>query len=166
DQPLNDFRRVLEVNFMGQVHCAKVALPYLEETGGALLCVGSTLSDRGVPLQGAYCASKHALKGWLDSLRVELKREGSKVRITLIKPSSIDTPLFNKARTQLGVMPQPIPPVYPPELAAEAILWAAERRPRDLFVGGAGKLLSVAERIRPGLVDLQQLYQGFESQKS
>src|SRR5690606_206663 len=92
--------------------------------------------------------------------------EGSKVRITLIKPSSIDTPLFNKARTQLGVMPQPIPPVYPPELAAEAILWAAERRPRDLFVGGAGKLLSVAERIRPGLVDLQQLYQGFESQKS
>ncbi len=166
EQPLEDLRQILEINFMGQVHCAKAALPYLEESAGALVCVGSTLSDRGVPLQAAYCASKHALKGWLDGLRVELLKEGSKVRLTLIKPSSINTPLFNKAKTQMGVMPQPIPPIYEPELAVEAILRAAEGNERDVFVGGAGKALSVAERISPKLVDLQQLYQGFQGQKT
>ena len=98
---------------------------------GALICIGSTLSDRGVPLQGAYCASKHALKGWLDSLRVELRHSGSKVHVTLVKPSSVNTPLFNKARTQLGVMPQPIPPVYDPDLAADVILRAAAGNERD-----------------------------------
>ncbi len=163
---LEDVRRIMDVNFMGQVHGAKAALPYLERTRGALVCVGSTLSDRGVPLQGIYCASKHALKGWLDSLRVELRKAGSRVRVTLIKPSSINTPLFNKAKTQMGVMPQPIPPIYEPELAVEAILRAAQGNERDVFVGGAGKFLSVAERISPKLVDLQQRLQGFESQKT
>ena len=166
EQSADDFRRVVEVNFFGQVNGARVALPLLEQTGGALICVGSTLSDRGVPLQGAYCASKHAIKGWLDALRVELQHEGSSVRVTLVKPSSIDTPLFDKARTQLGVMPQPIPPIYEPELAAEVILRAAEGNERDAFVGGAGKLLSVAERLSPKLVDLQQRRQGFDSQKT
>lgn len=164
EQPLEDFRAIMEINFMGQVHCARAALPHLERSAGALVCVGSTLSDRGVPLQGAYCASKHALKGWLDSLRVELLKEGSPVRVTLVRPSSINTPLFNKAKTQMGVMPQPIPPVYEPELAAAVILRAAQGNERDAFVGGAGKALSVAERISPRLVDLQQLWQGFEGQ--
>ena len=163
---VDDIRRIMEVNFMGQVHGAKAALPHLERTDGALICVGSTLSDRGVPLQGAYCASKHAVKGWLDSLRVELMAEGSRVRVTLIKPSSINTPLFNKAKTQMGVMPQPIPPIYEPDLAAEAILRAAAGHERDLFVGGGGKALSVAERVSPRLVDVQQRVQGFESQKT
>ncbi len=166
DQPLQDFERVLQVNFLGQVYGAKAALPHLERTDGALVCVGSTLSDRGVPLQGAYCAAKHALKGWLDTLRVELEQQGSRVRVSLIKPSSINTPLFNKAKTQLGVMPQPIPPVYDPELAAAAILRAAEGRARDVFVGGSGKVLSVAERISPKLVDVHQRLKGFDSQKS
>lgn len=163
---LEDFRQVVETNFFGQVHGAKAALPYLEETKGALVCVGSTLSDRGVPLQGAYCASKHAIKGWLDALRVELWKEGSKVRVTLIQPSSINTPLFNKAKTQMGVMPMPIPPIYEPELGAEVILRAAQGNVRNAFVGGAGKALSVAERISPKLVDVQQLVQGFDAQKT
>lgn len=166
DQPLEDVRRIMDVNFMGQVHGARAALPWLERTGGALICVGSTLSDRGVPLQGIYCASKHALKGWLDALRVELQKDGAGVRVTLIKPSSINTPLFNKAKTQLGVMPQPIPPVYRPELAAAAILHAAAGVERDMFVGGAGKGLSVAEQLSPGLVDVQQRLQGFASQQT
>ncbi|HEX8692290.1 MAG TPA: SDR family oxidoreductase [Longimicrobium sp.] len=165
EQPLEDFRRVLEVDFMGQVHCARAALPHLEQTGGALICIGSVLSDRGVPLQGAYCAAKHALKGWLDSLRMELRHAGSAVRVTLVKPSAMDTPLFEKAKTQMGVAPQPIPPVYQPELAVEAILRAAEGNERDAFVGGAGKLLSVAERVSPRLVDLLQLRKGFLSQR-
>lgn len=163
---LEDFRREIDVIFFGQVHGAKAALPFLEQSHGALVCVGSALSDRGVPLQGAYCAAKHALKGWLDSLRVELMKEGSGVRVTLIKPSSINTPLFNKAKTHMGVMPMPIPPIYEPELAAEAILRAAEGNERDVFVGGAGKALSLAERISPKLLDLQQLRMGFESQKT
>lgn len=164
DQPLDEFRRVVEVNFFGQVHCARHALPVLRASSGAFISVGSTLSDRGVPLQGAYCASKHALKGWIDSLRVELQHRGWPVRITLIKPSSINTPLFTKARTRMGVQPQPIPPVYDPSLAARAILRAAENDERDMFVGGAGKALSTAERASPKLVDLQQLHSGFKGQ--
>jgi NAD(P)-dependent dehydrogenase (short-subunit alcohol dehydrogenase family) len=164
DQPLAEFRRVVDVNFFGQVYCAKHALPVLRASSGAFISVGSTLSDRGVPLQGAYCASKHALKGWIDSLRVELKHGGWPVRLTLIKPSSINTPLFAKARTRLGVQPQPIAPVYDPSLAARAILHAAENDERDVFVGGAGKALSTAERTSPKLVDLQLLRSGFDGQ--
>jgi short-subunit dehydrogenase len=163
---LQDARQIMDVNFIGQIHGAKAALPYLERTAGALICVGSTLSDRGVPLQSIYCASKHAVKGWVDSLRVELREQKSGVRVTLIKPSSINTPLFNKAKTQLGVMPQPIPPVYDPDLAAEAIIRAAEGNERDIFVGGAGKLLSTAERVSPKLVDVHQRYKGFDAQKT
>ncbi len=163
---LEEFRQIMDVNFMGQVHCAKAALPYLEMTAGTLICVGSALSDRGIPLQGAYCASKHALKGWLDSLRVELLAAGSSVRITLIKPSSINTPLFNKAKTYMGVMPQPVPPIYDPDLAAEVILYAAEHGGRDLFVGGGGKALSLAEKISPAILDRYEVVRGFESQKT
>lgn len=166
EQALEDMRRVMDVNFMGQVHGAKAALPHLERSAGALVCVGSALSDRGVPLQGIYCASKHAIKGWLDSLRVEFQHDGVDVRVTLIKPSSINTPLFNKAKTQLGVMPQPIPPVYDPELVADAILRAAEGNERDVFVGGAGKFLSGAERISPKLIDIHQRKKGFDAQKT
>jgi NAD(P)-dependent dehydrogenase (short-subunit alcohol dehydrogenase family) len=166
DVSLEDFRRIMDVNFMGQVHGAKAALPKLEETGGTLICVGSVLSDRGVPLQGAYCASKHALKGWLDSLRVELRERGSAVRVTLVKPSSINTPLFSKAKTLLGVAPQPIPPVYEPEIAASVLLRAATHRDRDAYVGGAGKFYAMLERVSPSIVDLHQLKRGFTAQRT
>ncbi|MEX2282832.1 MAG: SDR family oxidoreductase [Gemmatimonadota bacterium] len=161
-----DVRRVMDVNFMGQVNGIRAALPFLETSAGTLICVGSALSDRGVPLQAAYCASKHALKGFIDGLRVELAEQGSKVRVTLVKPSSINTPLFNKAKTHLGVMPMPIPPIYEPELAVEALLRAAERNERDLYVGGAGKLFSVVERINPKLLDVQQRRGGFAAQQT
>jgi NAD(P)-dependent dehydrogenase (short-subunit alcohol dehydrogenase family) len=164
--PLEDVRTVLETNFLGQVYGAKAALPHLERTGGALICVGSALSDRGVPLQSAYCASKHALKGWLDSLRVELRQEGSPVRVTLVKPSSMNTPLFKKAKTYMGVEPRPIPPVYDPELAVAAILRAAEGNSRDIYVGGAGKFLSVAERASSILVDAHMTRKGDRSQRT
>lgn len=166
EQSVEDFRQVVNVILMGQVHGAKAALPYLDASRGALICVGSALSDRGVPLQAAYCAAKHALKGWLESLRVELRHEGSPVRVTLVKPSSINTPLFNKAKTQMGVMPMPIPPIYEPELAAEGILRAAEGNERDVFIGGAGRALSLAERISPRLLDIQQTHEGFSKQKT
>jgi NAD(P)-dependent dehydrogenase (short-subunit alcohol dehydrogenase family) len=162
---LEDFRRIIDVNFMGQVHGAKAALPHLEKAAGALICIASALSDRGVPLQGAYCASKHALKGWLASLRVELQQEGSPVRVSLVKPS-INTPLFRKAKTMLGVEPRPIPPVYEVNVAVEAIRGAAEGDMRDVYVGGAGKLLSIVERVSPSSLDLYQRIRGDKSQRT
>jgi NAD(P)-dependent dehydrogenase (short-subunit alcohol dehydrogenase family) len=151
--PPDDFHRVMDVTFMGQVNGARAALPHLERSGGALICVGSGLSDRGAPLQTAYDAAKHAVKGWIDGLRVELMQRASPVRVTLIKPASMNTPFFSVARTYLGVQPGPIAPVYAPELAARAILHAAEHDERDLYVGGAGKALSITERISPRLLD-------------
>lgn len=163
---LEDFQRVLEVNLMGQVHGAKAALRYLEETAGALVCVGSVESDRGLPLQSAYAASKHAIKGWLDAFRVELQKESSRVRVTLIKPASINTPLFEHAKTQIGVEPRGYPPAYRPELVADAILLAAEHDNRDVYVGTAGKALSLLERLSPRLVDLQMKLTGYRLQRT
>lgn len=154
DVPVEDYRQTMEVGFIGQLHAAKAVLPELERTEGALVCIGSILSERGFPLQSAYCAMKHALKGWFESLRLELSHQGSKVRLTFVKPSSIDTPLFEKARTYLGVVPRPPPPIYAPELVARAILHAAEHNERDVFVGGAAKALSMGQRLSPKVVDL------------
>lgn len=164
--PMEAVRQTMEVIFFGQLNAAKIAVPILEQTGGVPICVGSALSKRGIPLQTAYCAAKHALKGWLDGYRVELMKRGSKVRVTLVMPSSINTPLFNKAKSLMGVMPMPIEPIYEPELAAEGILRAAEGNERDVFIGGAGKMMEVAERISPKLLDLQQLKMGFSGQKT
>lgn len=158
DVPLDDFRRAFDVVFMGQVHGARAALPHLEASGGTLVCVGSVLSDRGVPLMGPYCAAKHALEGWLDALRVELARAGSRVRVSVIKPSAIDTPLYRKARSYMGVEARPVPPVYAPEQVAAAILDAAEREhpPRDRYIG-IGRLLAIADRLSPRITDLFNL---------
>mgnify|MGYP001027618125 CR=1 FL=1 len=153
DQPLEDFEQVIRVNFLGQVYGARAALPYLEASAGALVCIGSAYGDRGAPLWTAYCASKHAIKGWLDGLRVELRKAGSPVRVTLIKPATINTPLFGKAKTQIGVKPVGMPPYYAPELVAEAVLHAAESDERDVYVGESGLALSLGERMSPKLVD-------------
>lgn len=153
DTPLEDFRRVLDVNLMGQIHGAKAALPYLEESAGTLICLGSVEADRGVPLQTAYAASKHALAGWLDALRAELAKERSPVRVTTIKPAAVNTPIFEHARSFLGVTPKAFPPVYAPELVVDAILHAAEHPAREVFVGTAARLLSWLDRIDPLLGD-------------
>lgn len=166
EQPLEDFEQIVRTDFMGQVYGAKAALPYLKASHGALICVGSAESRRGVPLQAAYSAAKHAIKGFLDALRVELQHEGANVRVTLVLPSSINTPFFDKAKTQLGVKPMPLPPVYAPELAAEAILRAAAGNERDVFVGGAGKVLALGERLSPKLMDLQLRRIGFTKQRT
>jgi short-subunit dehydrogenase len=163
---VEDFRRLFEVNVMGQIHGAKAALPHLRRSHGALVCLGSVASDRGLPLASAYSASKHALKGWLDALRVELERDRAGVRVTLIKPTSIDTPIFDHARTWLGVKPKGFAPVYAPELVARAILHAATHDDRDVYVGGMGKALSVLEHLSPRLVDAQQRRTAFEGQRT
>ena len=117
--PLEDMRRQFDVNYWGQVYGSRAAVRYLRTRGGALINVGSALSDRAIPLQGNYCAAKHALKAFTDALRMELEEEGAPISVTLVKPASIDTPFFEKARTYLGVEPQPVPPVYAPEVVAQ-----------------------------------------------
>jgi NAD(P)-dependent dehydrogenase (short-subunit alcohol dehydrogenase family) len=130
-----------------------------------LINVASALADRAIPLQGNYCAAKHALKAFTDALRMELEEEGAPISVTLVKPGSIDTPFFEKAKTLLGVEPQPVPPVYAPEVVAEAILECAQRPVRDIITGGMGKMLSLAN-LAPRVADKYMERTTFESQKT
>jgi len=147
-----DARRLFETNYWGVVHGSLAALP-LKAGGGALINVGSILSNTGYPLQGHYSASKHAVKGFTDSLRVELEREVAPVSVTLIQPAATDTPYPEHAKSYLGVEPTHQPPVYAPEVVARAILASAERPQRNLLVGDGAKLFDTVERYAPRLGD-------------
>ena len=152
--PIDDMRQVFETNVWGVVHGSLVAAANLKTTGGAIINVGSTLSDRAIPLQGIYCASKHAVKGFTDALRMELEAEDAPISVTLVKPAAIDTPYKDHAKNYMGVEPENPPPVYAPEAVAEAILHCAENTVRDVFVGGGGKALSVMGKYAPRLTDM------------
>jgi short-subunit dehydrogenase len=151
--PIEDFRQLFETNFWGVVYGSLVAARNLKIEGGALINVGSTLSDRAIPLQGMYCASKHAVKGFTDALRMELEAENAPVSVTLIKPAAIDTPYKEHAKNYMDSKPENPPPVYAPETVAEAILHCAENPVRDVFIGGAGKAASMAGHYAPRLTD-------------
>src|SRR5919112_193221 len=154
DTPFEDMRRLYETNFWGVVYGSVVAAEGLRQRGGALINVGSVLSDRAIPVQGVYSSSKHAVKGFTDALRMELEEEGAPVSVTLIKPSTIDTPYTKHAKNLMeGKEPSLPPPVYAPETVAEAILHCAETPERDVYVGGGGKALSVLEKYAPRLSD-------------
>jgi NAD(P)-dependent dehydrogenase (short-subunit alcohol dehydrogenase family) len=161
-----EFRRVVEVDLMGQVYGAMAALPHIKREGrGALVHVSSVVAKRSVPLQSAYCASKHAIDGFLESLRVELRHEGwTDIGVTNVMPAAINTPFFNKARTRLGVKPKGFPPVYQPGVVADAILYCAEKAPREIIAGGAGKGMLMGQRLSPRLMDALMLRGGFGSQ--
>ncbi|MBA2732097.1 MAG: SDR family oxidoreductase, partial [Acidobacteria bacterium] len=153
DVSMDDHRQLFETNYWGLVHGSRVAATHLRKRGGAIINVGSSLSDRAIPLQGTYCASKHAVKGYTDALRMELEEEGAPISVTLIKPSAIDTPYKDHAKNYLSVEPQNPPPVYAPETVAEAILYSAEHPERDVFVGAGGKAISVSGEYAPRLTD-------------
>jgi NAD(P)-dependent dehydrogenase (short-subunit alcohol dehydrogenase family) len=160
-----EFRRVVEIDLLGQAYGAMAALPHLKREGrGALVHVTSVVGRRAVPLQGAYCAAKHGVDGLLDTLRVELKHEGWPIGVTNVLPAAINTPFFDKARTRLGVKPKGFPPLYAPGVVADAILYAAEKAPRDIVAGGAGKGLILGQRLSPRLMDAVMLRGGFETQ--
>jgi NAD(P)-dependent dehydrogenase (short-subunit alcohol dehydrogenase family) len=149
-----EFKRVIDVNLMGSVYGAMVAMPHLRQTGrGAFIAVSSVEARRSMPLQTSYSASKHGMEGFLDALRSELKQEGFPISITNIMPSVINTPFYNKARTKLGVMPTGIPPYYQPSLVAEAILYTAENPTRDLIVGDVGRVIDLFQKTVPDLTD-------------
>jgi hypothetical protein len=131
---------------------------------GALVNVGSALSDRAIPLQGMYCATKHAVKAFTEALRMELEEEGVPVSVSLVKPASVDTPFYDHARNYMDVAPKPIPPVYEPEDVARAILSCAERPRRDVQVGGAAKALA-ASTAAPRLTDRVMEARLFDAQR-
>jgi NAD(P)-dependent dehydrogenase (short-subunit alcohol dehydrogenase family) len=158
-----EFARVIDVNLMGQVYGAMAALPHIKrEGGGALIHVSSMGAKRSIPLQSAYCASKHGIDGFLESLRVELQHEGSPISVTQVMPATINTPFFDKARTKLGVKPVAPPPIYQPGIVSGAILHAAENPARDLVVGGAAKAVILSQALLPRLVDVLLRVRGFE----
>lgn len=153
DVPIEDHRRLFETNYWGVVYGSLIAAEHLATKGGAIINVGSTLSDRAIPIQGTYCASKHALKGFTDTLRMELEHDKSPISVTLIKPATINTPYPQHAKNFLPTDPTLPAPVYPPSIVAEAILYAAENRVRDLYAGGSAKALSMAGYYAPNLTD-------------
>jgi hypothetical protein len=167
DVPLADARRLFETNYWGTVHGSLVAVPYLKRRGGgALVNVGSVLSDTAMPLQGHYTASKHAVKGFTDALRIELAHAGAPVSVTLVKPAAVDTPYPEHAGNHLGVEPTHQPPVYAPAVVAGAILAAAVRPVRDVTVGGGAKLYTTLEAFAPGAVDRLKEATAFDGQRT
>jgi short-subunit dehydrogenase len=150
---VDDQRRLFDTNYWGVVHGSLIAARHLQHGGGALINIGSVLSDRALPIQGAYSASKHAVKGFTDALRMELEQDGAPVSVTLIKPGTIDTPYKDHAKNYLDAAPRNPPPVYSAQLVADAVLHAAEHPIRDMLVGGGGRLLSLAGTVAPHLTD-------------
>lgn len=165
DVPVEDARRLFETNYWGVVNGSLAALPHLRRMGGALINVGSVLSETGYPLQGHYAASKHAVKGFTDSLRLELEKDDAPVVVTLIQPAAIDTPYPEHARNYLASEPKHVPPVYATEVVADAILTCAESPHRNLRVGGGAKMFTMMEKVAPGLNDRMKMSH-FEGQHS
>jgi short-subunit dehydrogenase len=149
-----EMERLVRVDLLGQMYGSKVALERMRPAGqGTIINVGSALSDRAIPLQAAYVASKHGVAGFTEALRLEVEGDAPGISVVLILPSSMDTPLFALARSRLGVRPRPVPPVYHPQAVADAIVHAAEHGGREIVVGGWGKLLLVGQWLSPSLVD-------------
>ena len=166
DIPLDDKRRLFDINFWGVVHGCRTAVRLMKDRGGVLINIGSEVSDVAIPLQGIYSASKHAVKGYTDALRMELEHDRIPIAVTLVKPSAINTPYPEHARSYLedGVPALP-PPIYAPEVVAEAILHCAERPVRDIIVGGAGRVQVAMGHLAPRLTDAFMERAMFNQQK-
>ena len=139
DTPEDEHQRLFQTNYFGAVHGCLAAIPVLREQGGALITVGSVASDIPSPIMGAYSATKHAVKAYVQALRIELQDQAPKISVTLVKPAGIDTPIAQHAANHEGGEAQIPPPVYDPQLVADAILDCAEHPRREITVGGAGR---------------------------
>jgi NAD(P)-dependent dehydrogenase (short-subunit alcohol dehydrogenase family) len=167
DITLEEFRRVMEVNFLGQVSVAKAAVPALERAGGGVLIgLGSVESYRAVPLHAPYTASKFALRAFYDTLRMELAEAGSPVEVVLMLPAGIGTPFFEHSRSKTGSMPKPPPPVYAPELVAEEIVRAATQPRHEIPVGDAAFGFIAGQRVSPALTSAVLSVAGSRAQQS
>jgi NAD(P)-dependent dehydrogenase (short-subunit alcohol dehydrogenase family) len=154
DTPPEDFRRVTEVTYLGYVHGTLAALRHMTtHDRGVIVQVGSALAYRGIPLQAAYCAAKHAIRGFTDSIRTELVHDGSQVKLTAVHLPAINTPQFDWARTREPKAPRPVAPVYRPEVAARAIVAAAHRPRREYWLGTTTPLTILGNMVLPGFMD-------------
>lgn len=149
-----EYRRVTEVTYLGYVHGTLAVLKrMLERDSGVIVQVGSALAYRSIPLQSAYCASKHAIKGFSESLRCELIHDKSNVKISLVNMPALNTTQFDWVKSRLPNKPQPVPPIYQPEVGARAVVWAAEHCPREIEVGYPTLEATIGEKFIPGLLD-------------
>ena len=149
-----EYKRVTEVTYLGFVYGTLAALKrMLPRDRGTIVQVGSALADRSIPLQSAYCAAKHAISGFTDSLRCELIHDKSKVRVTMVHMPALNTPQFGWVKSRLKHKAQPVPPIFQPEVGARAVYWAAHHHRRELYVGMSTVEAIVGNKIAPGLLD-------------
>jgi NAD(P)-dependent dehydrogenase (short-subunit alcohol dehydrogenase family) len=150
----DEYRRATEVTYLGTVWGTRAALARMKPRDrGAIVIVGSALAYRGIPLQAPYCGAKHATKGFFESLRTELRHDGSRVHLTMVQLPGLNTPQFEHCRSKMPKLPQPMPPFYEPEVAADAVHWAAHHRRREVWVGGPTVKTIIGEKVLPGLVE-------------
>jgi short-subunit dehydrogenase len=163
----DEFRRVIEVNYLGYVHGTLAALRHMQERdAGVIVQIGSALAYRSIPLQSAYCASKAAIRGFTDSLRSELVREQSGIAITMIQLPAVNTPQFEVIRNRLDGHPQPVPPIYQPEVIARAVVRAVRRPRREMWIGWSTTRAILGQRLIPGLLDRYLATHAWDSQEA
>ena len=163
----DEFRRATEVTYLGSVWGTMAALRRMRARDqGVIVQVGSALAYRGIPLQAAYCGAKHALQGFLESLRTELLHDGSNVRLTMVQLPALNTPQFTWSRSKMPHEPQPVPPIFQPEVAAEAIVFAARHPRRELMVGWPTVKAIVGNAVAPSVADHYLADDGYEAQQT
>jgi NAD(P)-dependent dehydrogenase (short-subunit alcohol dehydrogenase family) len=165
ETPAIEFRRVTEVTYLGVVHGTLSALKrMLPRDRGVVVQVGSALAYRGIPMQAPYCAAKHAIQGFMDSLRSELLHDGSHVQVTMVQLPALNTPQFGWVKSRLPRKAQPVPPIYQPEVAADAIAFAARHPRREFWVGMPTVVAIAGNKLAPGIGDRYLAHAGVESQ--
>ncbi len=163
----DEFRRVTEVTYLGAVHGTLAALRRMvPRNRGSIVQVGSALAYRAIPLQSAYCAAKHALAGFTESLWTELRHDGSAVRLTIVQLPALNTPQFDWSRSRMPRQPQPVPPIFQPEVAADAVVWAATHRRRELYVGWPTVRAIWGDKLAPRLLDRYLSRTGYDAQQT
>lgn len=161
----DEFRRITEVTYLGQVHGTMAALRRMRPRNrGTIVQVGSALSYRAIPLQAAYCGAKFAVRGFTDALRTELAHEGSRIRLTMVQLPAVNTPQFDWARSRMPRSVQPVPPIYQPEAIAREILRAAREAPREMWIGEPSVKAIVGGTIAPHYADHVLATRGFDEQ--
>jgi NAD(P)-dependent dehydrogenase (short-subunit alcohol dehydrogenase family) len=161
---MEELRRVVDVNFLARIYLLQASLPHLQETRGTFVDVNSALAYRGIPLQAPYCATKAAVRTFLESVRIEQRKHDTGVDICVVLPGAINTPHFDRVRQKIGFQPQPVPPIYQPEPIAEAVLHCADHPVRELPVGWGAQKLLWGQKLAPRVGDLLLLRSGWKGQ--
>ena len=163
----DEYRRVTDVTYLGYVYGTLAALRRMvPRDRGVVVQIGSALAYRSIPLQSAYCAAKHAVQGFTESLRTELIHDGSRVHLTTVQLPAVNTPQFSWIKTRMPRHPQPVPPIYQPEVIARAVYWVAHRRRREFTVGFSAVKAIIGDKFIPGLLDHYLASMGYESQQT